>query len=120
MEQNEIENKLHSLISVDEETWINIDAALNKAWIAGYRATHAIADSPEGKIEELEKEVEELERDNANLKNEVDSLNDQIGVLKSEGADSADEASDQALANILAGRGYLGILTRCDTLNVGE
>lgn len=94
--------------------------AIDEAADFGYYATHAREDSPEGKIEELEKEVEELERDNASLKNEVDSLNDQIGVLKSEGADSADEASDHALANILAGRGYLGILTRCETLNVGE
>lgn len=121
MELNEIENKLHAAISVDEETWINIDAALNKAWNAGYDATHARIDSPEAKIKELEEKVEVLELDNANLKNEVDSLNDQIGVLKTEMSEnSIDEASDQALANILAGRGYLGILTRCETLNVGE
>ena len=42
MELNEIVNKLHSLISVDEETWINIDAALNKAWKAAWKAGYKV------------------------------------------------------------------------------
>lgn len=121
MELNEIENKLHAAISVDEETWINIDAALNKAWNAGYDATHARIDSPEAKIKELEEKVEVLELDNDSLRNEVDGLNDQIGVLQSERATgSIDLVSDQVLAATLADRGYLGILTRCESLNVGE
>lgn len=110
MELNEIETKLHAAISVDEEAWINIDAALNKAWNAGYDATHARIDSPEVKIEELEKEVEELKSRNKCLEASVKDWEEA----------SIDKYTAAELAKELTKHGYFGTLTRCETLNVGE